>query len=179
MQMSDILFYILAAVLVTLSCCAVSLPNILHSALALIGSFLITAALYIMLQIELLALAQIMLYVGGIVVFMLLIILLTTGLGVDNKLSKVSAGKWLGNGLITGLLFTGLLYFFTENSSNLPDAAASKTASITIDQVGIRLLSTTNGFIVPFEVVSLLLLAALIGAVVIARKDTEKKEERS
>lgn len=72
---------------------------------------IITAALYIMLQIELLALAQIMLYIGGIVVFMLLIILLTTGLGVDNKLSKVNIGKWLGNGLITGALFTGLLYF--------------------------------------------------------------------
>ncbi|WLE98187.1 MAG: NADH-quinone oxidoreductase subunit J [Candidatus Electrothrix communis] len=176
--MTDILFYILATVLVTLSCCAVSLPNILHSAIALIGSFLITAALYIMLQIELLALAQIMLYIGGIVVFMLLIILLTTGLGVDNKLSKISIGKWLGNGLITGALFTGLLYFFTENSSSLPDAAASKTASVTIDQVGIRLLSTTNGFIVPFEVVSLLLLTALVGAVVIARKDTDK-EDRS
>jgi NADH-quinone oxidoreductase subunit J len=178
MLMSDILFYILATVLVTLSCCAVSLPNILHSALALIGSFIITAALYIMLQIELLALAQIMLYIGGIVVFMLLIILLTTGLGVDNKLSKVNIGKWLGNGLITGALFTGLLYFFTENSSNLPDVAASKTALITIDQIGIRLLSTTNGFIVPFEVVSLLLLTALVGAVVIARKDADK-EDRS
>jgi NADH-quinone oxidoreductase subunit J len=178
MLMSDILFYILAVVLVTLSCCAVSLPNILHSAIALIGSFIITAALYIMLQMELLALAQIMLYIGGIIIFMLLIILLTTGLGVDNKLSKVSTGKWLSNGLITGTLFTGLLYFFTENSSNLLDATASKAASVTIDQVGIRLLSTTNGFIVPFEVISLLLLAALVGAVVIARKDADK-EDRS
>ncbi|CAK8713606.1 NADH-quinone oxidoreductase subunit J [Candidatus Electrothrix laxa] len=177
--MTDILFYILAAILVTLSCCAVSLPNLLHSALALIGSFLITAALYIMLQIELLALAQIMLYIGGIVVFMLLIILLTTGLGVEDKLSKISIGKWLGNGLITGALFTGLLYFFTENSSSLPNATTSKAASVTIDQIGIRLLSTTNGFIVPFEVVSLLLLTALIGAVVIARKDADKEEERS
>ncbi|MCI5161733.1 MAG: hypothetical protein D3917_06865 [Candidatus Electrothrix sp. AX5] len=179
MLMTDILFYILAAVLVTLSCCAVSLPNLLHSAIALIGSFLITAALYIMLQIELLALAQIMLYVGGIVIFMLLIILLTTGLGVDNKLSKVSIGKWLGNGLITGALFTGLLYFFTENSSNLLNATASKAVPITIDHVGIRLLSPTNGFIVPFEVISLLLLAALVGAVVIARKDEDKEEDRS
>ncbi|MCI5210680.1 MAG: hypothetical protein D3910_18270, partial [Candidatus Electrothrix sp. ATG2] len=165
--MSDILFYILATVLVTLSCCAVSLPNILHSAVALIGSFLVTAAIYIMLQIELLALAQIMLYIGGILIFMLLIILLTTGLGVDNRLGKINTGQWAGKGLLVGALFTGLLYFFTENNAGISDVAASKAGAITIDQIGIRLLSTTNGFIVPFEVISLLLLAALIGAVVI------------
>lgn len=178
--MSDILFYILAALVVTLSCCAVSMPNLLHSAIALIGSFLITAALYIMLQIEMLALAQIMLYVGGIVVFMLLIILLTTGLGVDDKLGRISVGKWISNGLITGLLLTGMLYFFTENSSGLLDKAVAKSAAfVTIDQIGTRLLSLENGFIVPFEVISLLLLAALVGAVVIARKDAEKTENRS
>jgi NADH-quinone oxidoreductase subunit J len=178
MLMSDILFYMLATILVILSGCAVSLPNILHSAIALIGSFIITAALYIMLQIELLALAQIMLYIGGIVVFMLLIILLTTGLGVDDTLSKISTGKWMGNVLVIQLLFAGLLFFFVKNSTGL-DAAGSKALPITIDQIGIRLLSTSNGFIVPFEVVSLLLLAALVGAVVIARKDAEKKEDQS
>ncbi|XCN71976.1 MAG: NADH-quinone oxidoreductase subunit J [Candidatus Electrothrix aestuarii] len=178
--MTDILFYTMAALLVMLSFFAVSLPNLLHSATALIGSFIITAVLYIMLQIEILALAQIMLYIGGIVVFMLLIILLTTGLGgVDDKLGKITIGKWISKGAITALLFTGLLYFFTENSSRLLDTGASKTASVTIDQIGVRLLSLENGFIVPFEVVSLLLLAALVGAVVIARKDTEKKEDLS
>ena len=178
--MNDILFYTMAALLVTLSYFAVSLPNLLHSATALIGSFVITAVLYIMLRIEILALAQIMLYIGGIVVFMLLIILLTTGLGgVDDKLGKITRGKWISKGLITGLLLTGMLYFFTENSSSLLDQASVKAAPITLDQIGIRLLSTTNGFIVPFEVVSLLLLAALVGAVVIARKDAEKTEEQS
>ena len=175
--MSDVLFYTMAALLVTLSFFAVSLPNLLHSATALIGSFVITAVLYIMLQIEILALAQIMLYIGGIVVFMLLIILLTTGLGgVKDKLAKITIGKWISKGVITAFLFTGLLYFFTENSSHLLDNTASKAGSVTIDQVGIRLLSPENGFIVPFEVVSLLLLAALVGAVVIARKDAEKED---
>ena len=50
---------------------------------------------------------------------------------------------------------------------------------VTIDQIGTRLLSLENGFIAPFEVVSLLLLAALVGAVVIARKDAEKTEDRA
>ncbi|XOF33830.1 MAG: NADH-quinone oxidoreductase subunit J [Candidatus Electrothrix sp. YB6] len=175
--MSDVLFYLLAALLVTLSCLVVRLPNMLHSAIALIGSFFITAALYIMLQIEMLALAQIMLYIGGIVVFMLIIILLTTGLGVDNKLSQISAGKWLSKGLLTGTLFTGLLYFFTENASSLLEASSHRAAPVTIDQIGFRLLSPENGFIVPFEVVSLLLLAALVGAVVLARKDADKEDQ--
>lgn len=176
--MSDLLIYMLAAILVILSCCAVGMPNMLHSALALIGSFIITAALYIILQIEFLALAQIMVYIGGIVVFMLLIILLTTGLGVDKRLKK-SFGKWMSSGLIIGLFLTGLLYFFSENDANLVGATGSQAPPITIDQIGIRLLSTENGFIVPFEVVSLLLLAALVGAVVIARKDVNIKEEES
>ncbi|MCI5146217.1 MAG: hypothetical protein D3923_11975, partial [Candidatus Electrothrix sp. AR3] len=175
--MSDFLFYILATLLVTLSFLVVSLPNILHSALALIGSFFITAALYIMLQLEFMALAQVMLYVGGIVVFMLIAILLTTGLGVDNRLAKISMGTWISKGLITGALLTSLLYFFTENPSSLLEPSAHQAAPVTIDQIGFRLLSTTNGFIVPFEVVSLLLLAALIGAVVIARKDVNEEEQ--
>ncbi|CAK8712430.1 MAG: NADH-quinone oxidoreductase subunit J [Candidatus Electrothrix sp. LOE1_4_5] len=177
--MSDIFIYMLVATLVMLSCFAVGLPNILHSALALIGSFMITAALYISLQIELLALAQIMVYIGGIVVFMLLIILLTTGLGVDDKRRKISFGKWMSSGFIIGLFLTSLLYFFSENDTGLADIITPKALPITIDQIGIRLLSTENGFIVPFEVISLLLLAALVGAVVLARKDVHIKKEES
>lgn len=175
--MTDFLFYILAAVLVTLSLLAVSLPNLLHSAIALIGSFLVTAALYIMLQLEFVALSQIMLYIGGIVVFMLIVILLTTGLGVDNSLSKINRGKWVSKGLITGGLLFSLLYFFSENPSALLEPSAHRADPVTIDQIGFRLLSTDNGFIVPFEVVSFLLLAALVGAVVIARKDVKEEEQ--
>ena len=174
--MTDFLFYILAAAVGILSLLAVSLPNLLHSAIALIGSFLVTAALYIMLQLEMLALAQVMLYIGGIVVFMLIIILLTTGLGVDDSLSRISTGKWVSKGAITlGLLFS-LLYFFSENSSQLLEAESRQAAPVTIDQIGIRLLSTSDGFIIPFEVISLLLLAALVGAVVIARREPKKEE---
>jgi NADH-quinone oxidoreductase subunit J len=92
-------------------------------------------------------------------------------------LSQISAGKWLSKGLLTGALFTGLLYFFTENASSLLEASSHRAAPVTIDQIGFRLLSPENGFIVPFEVVSLLLLAALVGAVVLARKDAEKEDQ--
>ncbi|MGR0482443.1 MAG: NADH-quinone oxidoreductase subunit J family protein [Candidatus Electronema sp. V4] len=175
--MNDFLFYVIASAVVLLSLLAVTLPNLLHGAVALVASFFATAAIYIMLQMEFLALAQIALYIGGIVVFMLIIILLTNDLGVDNSLSRVSAGRQAGKGVIIAGLIIALYLFFTSNPSPLLQASARKAAPVTIDQIGIRLLSTSNGFIVPFEVVSLLLLAALIGAVVLSRRENKKEDK--
>lgn len=175
--MTDFFFYFFATTVVILSLLAVSLPNLLHGAIALVGSFFITAALYIMLQMEFLALAQSALYVGGIVVFMLIIILLTNDLGVDNSLSRVSAGRQAGKGVIIAGLIIAFYLFFTSNPSPLLHATAHRAAPVSIDEIGIRLLSTSNGFIVPFEVVSLLLLAALIGAVVLSRRENKKEDK--
>ena len=176
--MSDFLFYILATMLVVFSLMAVSLPNLLHGAISLIASFFVTAALYIMMQLEFVALAQIMLYIGGIVIFMLIIILLTTGLGEDDSLNRISLGQRLNRALIpSGLLFA-LLYFLGKTPSALLQSPTHRAEPVTLDDIGYRLLSTNNGFIVPFEVISILLLMALVGAVVIARKDPEEEDEK-
>ena len=74
--MIDFLFYALATMLVLLSLMAVSLPNLLHGALSLIGSFFMTAALYIILRLEFVALSQIMLYIGGIIIFIMVIVII-------------------------------------------------------------------------------------------------------
>ena len=76
--MVDYLFFTLATMLILLSMMAVSLPNLLHGAISLIGSFFVTAALYILLRLEFVALSQIMLYIGGILIFMLLIIVVAS-----------------------------------------------------------------------------------------------------
>ncbi len=169
--MSDFLFYVLATMLVLLSLLAVSLPNLLHGAISLIGSFLVTAALYIMLQLEFVALSQIMLYIGGIVIFMLIIILLTTGLGEDDSRNRISFSQRFSRALIPMALLVALLSFLGNTSSPLLQSATHRAAPVTLDDIGFRLLSIENGFIVPFEVISILLLVALVGAVVIARKD--------
>ncbi len=174
--MSDFLFYVLATMLVLLSLLAVSVPNLLHGAIALIASFFVTAALYIMLQLEFVALSQIMLYVGGIVIFMLIIILLTTGLGDDDKKNRIRMSERLSRALIPmGLLFA-LFSFLHRTPSPLLQSETHRADPVTMDDIGIRLLSTDNGFIIPFEVISILLLVALVGAVVIARKDTTEGE---
>lgn len=175
--MSDFLFYVLATMLVLLSLLAVSVPNLLHGAISLIGSFLVTAALYIMLQLEFVALSQVMLYIGGIVIFMLIIILLTTGLGEDDSLNRISLSQRLNRALIPMGLLLALFYFLGKTPSPLLQSATHRAAPVTLDDIGFRLLSTDNGFIIPFEVISILLLVALVGAVVIARKDKEEGEE--
>jgi NADH-quinone oxidoreductase subunit J len=175
--MSDFLFYVLATMLVVLSLLAVSLPNLLHGAISLIGSFLVTAALYIMLQLEFVALAQVMLYIGGIIIFMLIIILLTTGLGEDDSLNRISLGQRFKRALIPMALLFALLSFLDRAQSPLLQSPTHRAGPVTLDDIGFRLLSTDNGFIIPFEVISILLLVALVGAVVIARKDKEEGEE--
>jgi NADH-quinone oxidoreductase subunit J len=175
--MSDFLFYVLATMLVLLSLLAVSVPNLLHGAISLIGSFFVTAALYIMLQLEFVALAQVMLYIGGIIIFMLIIILLTTGLGEDDSLNRISLSQRFSRALIPMGLLLAFLYFLGKTPSPLLQSATHRAGPVTLDDIGVRLLSIDNGFIIPFEVISILLLVALVGAVVIARKDKEEGEE--
>ncbi len=175
--MGDFLFYILATMLVLLSLIAVSVPNLLHGAIALIASFLVTAALYIMLQLEFVALSQIMLYIGGIVIFMLIIILLTTGLGEDDSLNRIRMSQRLSRALIPMGLLISMFYFLQKTPSAILQSETHRAAPVTMDDIGFRLLSTENGFIIPFEVISILLLVALVGAVVIARKDRNGEED--
>ena len=156
--MSEPLFYILATMLVVLSLLAVSVPNLLHGAISLIASFLVTAALYIMLRLEFVALSQIMLYIGGIVIFMLIIILLTTGLGEDDSLNRITKGQRFARALIPGGLLAVLLVFLQKNPSALLESGTHRADPVLLDDIGIRLLSMENGFIVPFEVISILLL---------------------
>ena len=170
--MGDYLFYGLATALVTFSLLAVSLPNLLHGAISLIAAFFVTAALYIMLQLEFVALAQIMLYIGGIIIFMLIIILLTTGLGVEDRHKVPTSRRLSGAGVSVVLLF-GLLSVFSGRPSAILVDDVQRAAPVTMDDIGLRLLDTgKDGFVVPFEIISILLLVALVGAVVIARRDS-------
>ncbi|MEN8189300.1 MAG: NADH-quinone oxidoreductase subunit J [Thermodesulfobacteriota bacterium] len=174
--MTDTLFYILAGGLILLSLFAATLPNLLHGAISLIGSFFITAALYIMLRLEFVALSQIMLYIGGIIIFMLIIILLTTGLGEDDSLNRISLMQRAKRGLIPVMFLSGLFLFLNQAPSPLLQSGTHRGAPVTLDDIGIRLLSTEGGFIVAFEVISILLLVALVGAVVIARRDPQEEQ---
>jgi NADH-quinone oxidoreductase subunit J len=140
--MEDYLFYALATALVIFSLLAVSLPNLLHGAISLIGAFFVTAALYIVLQLEFLALAQIMLYIGGIIIFMLIIILLTTGLGVEDR-HKVPISRRLAGAGVSVVLLFGLLTAFSGSPSAVLDEDVQRAAPVTISHPG-RSCSTSG-----------------------------------
>ena len=148
--------------------CCVS--NLLHAAISLIASFFATAAIYLLFHMEFVALAQVMLYIGGIVIFMVITILLTSQLGAKNLFPKTAKQRTWGifvcGALLATLIRVGLSFEYPGvNETPVTDAAS-------LGAIGSRLLANgTDGFIVPFEIVSLLLLIALVGAVVIAKKE--------
>ena len=167
--MENSIFYGLAGVLILMSILTVSVQNLLHAAISLIGSFFATAALYIIFQMEFVALAQIMIYIGGIVIFMVITILLTAQLGGKNLFPKTPLRRLWG-GSVCLLLLAALWWVVSRGDLSTPASPVSEPASLSA--IGHRLLATDgNGFLVPFEIISLLLLTALVGAVVIARRD--------
>jgi len=170
---ADYVPYLFGGLLIIFSVLVVSVDNLLHAAIALIASFFATAALYIHFHMEFTALTQIMIYTGGIVIMMVIIILLTAQLGEKNLFEKTLAQRFWGM-LVGGSLLAALLAVsqFVDKSSvanNQTDSGGSMAA------IGLRMLSVeADGFIVPFELISLLLLAALLGAVVIVRRDNQE-----
>ena len=169
--MTDILFYIFAFLLIFFSLLVAIIPNLLHSALSLIASFFVTAALYLLFKMEFVALSQIMIYIGGIVIFCIIIILLTTGLGDENLFKAKKSTKIIGC-LLSLSLFAILAEFAGRPMELGPLGSQSRMSSGSMDQIGMRLLDTgKGGFIVQFELISILLLVAVIGAIILARKE--------
>ncbi len=173
LPIKDILFYAIAIVMVAGALLTVLVKNILHSAIALIGTFFSSAILYFLLSAEFVAVAQVMVYIGGVVVFVVFTILLTSRLGEKaleaHRLRKVLAA-------ICSIVVAVLAVMLLKGVGGLEQIAPEDYSSLAA--IGKRLLSPEeNGFLLPFEAISLLLLISLIGAVTIAR--TPYKEDRS
>lgn len=179
MSVQDLLFYIDAALIIGCALFAVNLRHLLHAALALMMSLFCTAGLFILLQAEFAALVQIMVYIGGVVIFIVYTILLTAHLGEDLPRSTVT--QRLGAGALALLSAAALLFILwrTKAATTPVGHVIPGEEAGGIQTIGRRLLSyASDGFVIPFEIVSLLLLAALIGAVAIARKPTALEETR-
>jgi len=171
--LKDILFYVNAIIMVAGALLAVSVKHILHSAVALIGTFFCTAILYFMLSAEFIAVAQVMVYIGGVVVFIVFAILLTSRLGEHTPearfLRKAAAA------LFSISVATLAVLILRETTS---DFTLEKNHFASLAAIGTRLISPgDDGFILPFEAISLLLLISLIGAVSIARITEDKEAE--
>jgi len=168
--MEETIFYLLAGLLTLMSLLVVTVRNLLHAAVCLIASFFATAAIYILLRMEFVALAQIMIYIGGIVIFMVITILLTAQLGGGNLFPKTPLQRLWGAGVALALLV--VMLWAGSGFDLAPEKNMPLRTPASLDAVGRRLLAQdATGFLVPFEAVSILLVTALIGAVVIARRE--------
>ena len=172
----DLAFYVVAFIILVTAVCTVAAKNILQSAVFLIFSFVATAILYLLLHAEFTALAQVMVYVGGVVIFVVFTILLTSRLGEDAfavKIPRIFAAFALS--IIFVLVMVKCLLPI-EGLSNGVVAAPEGYASL--KAFALRLLGYgEDGFVIPFEVVSILLLMTLICAITIARKGKEEEEK--
>lgn len=172
MSGSAIVFYILAAFILGTGLLAVTTKKIFRSAVWLLASLIGIAGLYFWLQMEFIAAVQIIVYVGGIVVLIIFSIFLTQQSG--REMPKPPAARIIFSALAAcfGFAFT---YFLIDQYAFSPTAAPAIEPSVA--NIGTQMLDSDRyGYMLPLEVVSVLLLAAMIGCIVIAMK--VKPEEK-
>ena len=168
MNTSAIIFYAIATLILGAALLAVTSLKIFRSAIWLLFSLVGIAALYFWMQVEFIAAIQIVVYVGGIVVLIIFSIFLTQQSG--KEMAKPATGKIIFSALaaLLGTAFTiNLINHYGFNN------LSAQPFNSSVSEIGTQMLSTTSyGFILPFEVVSMLLLAAMVGCIVIAMKPT-------
>lgn len=169
MTASQIIFYILAAFILGTAILSVTTKKIFRSAIWLLFSLIGVAGLYFWLEVEFIAAVQIVVYVGGIVVLIIFSIFLTQQSGKEMARPKIL--RTIASAL--AVLFGFALTYFLIYKNDFE--AAEKSFDWTVNKIGTQMIETgENGYALPFEVVSILLLAAMVGCIVIAIKAPAK-----
>ena len=166
MNGAAIIFYLLAALTLCCGIMAVASRQIFRAAIALLFSLIGVAGIYFWLDYQFIAAVQIVVYVGGIVVLIIFSVFLTQQSG--EKLPKQKLGRTLFSALAAFCSFALTIVQVFQHTFTKTTAASAAT---TVKSIGEELLSLDkNGYALPFEVVSMLLLAAMIGCIVIAMR---------
>lgn len=156
-------FYILAAIIVGSGVMVVSLRNVFHCALFLVLALFGVAGVYVLLSAEFLAAVQVLIYVGAITILMIFVIMLTAKL--YNAQVRQSNEQVMLGAVVVATLLIATVAILGRATWKLSYAVPEVQSTVGIG----RALLTK--YVLPFEVVSVVLLAALIGAIVIARKE--------
>lgn len=167
MSLFEIAFYVVAICIMVFSVMAVTTSSILRSATYLLFVLLSTGGVYAILGYTFLSAVQLMVYAGGIIVLYVFSILLTRSSGT----MKYSIGK---GKLISVLLTTVIgmaLVMFILTTNHFAQDIIPQGVELPVKRIGHALIGTEKyQFVLPFEVLSVLLLASMIGAIMIARK---------
>jgi NADH-quinone oxidoreductase subunit J len=166
-----LLFYTLAALILGLGIMVVSARSAVHSVLFLVVNFLLVAVLYVTLNAEFVAVIQVLVYAGGIVVLYLFVVMLVNLKTAPERFSDPR--RLARSGLVLGGVVLALIVVVVTSSLRAGVAAeggsgfATPFTSGNTEQLGWVLYTS---YLIPFELVSMLLLVAMVGAIVLAKR---------
>jgi NADH-quinone oxidoreductase subunit J len=166
MEISTVVFYLVAVITVGSAVIVAFSNNIIYSAFSLLGTFMGVAGIYVFLGADFVAAVQVLIYVGGILVLILFAVMLTHRI-TDVEITNRAAGRIPA--LIIIAVFIALL---VQTVRETPWAKVKEVAyQPTTAKIGDLFLEQ---YLLPFELASLVLLAAMIGAVVVSRKEIKE-----
>ena len=166
-----IAFYTISAFILGFAVLVVTTKDTVHSVLFLVLDFLFVAALYVMLSAQFLAVIQILVYAGGIVVLYLFVVMLVNLKRAPERHKDPHRLTKFGFGLAVAVLIQfGIIVAAGFMKAPVAVAAATETMPVTgnTEQVGWLLYTS---YLIPFEIASMLLLVAMIGAIVLAKRE--------
>ena len=164
MSIEQIIFILVAAATLGAALLVVTVPNLVHAALWLVASLFGVAIIFVLLNAGFLAVAQVVIYIGAIAILVIFAIMLTRRVAIDpgRQMNK----NW-GWGLVLALVLFGGLVWMLSQWSGFFKLAHPEIVDDPVKALGIALVAP-NGYVLPFELASVLLLAALLGAIWLA-----------
>jgi NADH-quinone oxidoreductase subunit J len=173
MTPNQIMFILFASVIVIFSILTVTSRKILRAAVFLLFVLVSTAGIYFMLDYQFLAAVQLTLYAGGIIVLIIFSILLTSH--ISQKFETVEWKKSVFSAIASAF---GAVLIITTVLNYKFSATSVAAAEVNMKLIGRSLLSVKHdGYVLPFEVISILLLAAMIAAIVVAKKSGPESKQ--
>lgn len=161
----QIIFILVAGATLGAALMVVTSPNLIHSAIWLAGALFGVAVIFGLLNAGFLAVVQVVIYIGAIAILMIFAIMLTRRIAKDAG-PRFNA-NWVWAALLSVLVFAGITWILFSWPGIHEPAAALNPASDPLRELGMALIAP-GGYVLPFELASVLLLAALIGAIIIA-----------
>ena len=175
--MERYIFYIVALIMIVFAIAAVNSRKMMRSVIYLLFVLMGVAGILFLIDYNFLAAVQLTVYAGGIIVLMIFSVLLVHHIELELELAKTSKR------IITAIASLIGIGVFLTTIYSYDFKVVENTNTTTTEQIGEKLLSYGDGgFILPFEVISVLLLASMIGAIIIAKGkklEENKKEETS
>lgn len=175
MALTTFLFYLSAALILFCSVRVVTSQHVFRAALYLAVTLSLLAVQYLLLHAEFVAVVQILVYVGAVIVLIIFAVMLTAQIGDGNisQTNRLALPAALGCGIVFYALHQALQATPWDKVAPAAASPAVQKATTNMQAVGLSLMGPDSPYIYPFELIALILFTALVGAVIIARKDPQ------